>query len=130
MPDAFFSSSKPRKRKRTESSNNAGSAKKIARKGPLTKNLQKGTPANGIVKKKAREDEELSDETDGEGGGIDDLDLRPDADADVEPSGDEDEEETPAEKRLRLAQLYLNNVKESLGMNRSSYTSNSTNPRF
>jgi ribosomal RNA-processing protein 9 len=40
------------------------------------------------------------------------MDLRAD---DEEPSGDEYEDETPAEKRLRLAKLYLESVKGSLG---------------
>lgn len=59
-------------------------------------------------------DEELnSDRTDSEDGGIDDIDLR--ADVQPETSGDEDEDETPAEKRLRLAKLYLESVKDGLG---------------
>jgi len=62
-------------------------------------------------------DEELdSDQTNEEGGGIDDLDLRHESDLGLEGSGDEDEDETPAEKRLRLAQLYLDSVKEGLGI--------------
>ena len=63
----------------------------------------------------ARVDEELSDESDGGGGGVDDLDLRPDDDLDPGASGEEDDDETPAEKRLRLAKLYLEGVKEDLG---------------
>ncbi|TEB26796.1 WD40 repeat-like protein [Coprinellus micaceus] len=45
-------------------------------------------------------------------GDIDDMDLR--ADEEEEQSGDEYENETPAEKRLRLAKLYLESVKGSL----------------
>lgn len=43
-------------------------------------------------------------------------DLRPDA-VDPNESGEdgEDEGETPAEKRLRLARLYLESVKDGLG---------------
>ena len=116
MPDAFFSSNKSRKRKRTEGPKDAGSAKKIARKGSSEKPFNKSDgKVNGVAKKRARADEELSDEEDGETGGIEDLDLRPDEDIDPGASGDEDDEETPAEKRLRLAQLYLDSVKETLG---------------
>ena len=49
------------------------------------------------------------------GGGIGDLDLRHGLDSGLEGSGDEDEGETPAEKRLRLARLYLDSVKQGLG---------------
>jgi ribosomal RNA-processing protein 9 len=77
---------------------------------------------NGIQKKKGKKvDEELdSDQTNEEDGGIDDLDLRHGSDSGPERSGDEDEDETPAEKRLRLAQLYLDSVKEGLGTSRRS----------
>lgn len=94
MPDRFFAS---KKRKRAEPS---------AKKRP-----------NGGTKgrKKPRIDEELSDRSDDGWGGIDDMDLRPE-EPDPGASGDENEDETPAEKRLRLAQMYLDGVKESLGM--------------
>ncbi|KAI0038624.1 WD40 repeat-like protein [Auriscalpium vulgare] len=41
------------------------------------------------------------------------MDLRAE-DVDPNESGEEDEDETPAEKRLRLAKLYLESVKEGL----------------
>jgi ribosomal RNA-processing protein 9 len=118
MPDSFFAVSKPRKRKRTTSghdgnSGGARTSKKFARKD--------GKPGGavsvkGIQKKKGKKDEELdSDQTNEEDGGIDDLDLRHESDSGQGGSGDEDENETPAEKRLRLAQLYLDSVKEGLG---------------
>lgn len=89
MPDAFFAS---KKRKRA------------------TKQPNKSKPKL----KKRREDEELdSDRTDQDDAAIGDLDLR--ADDEPESSGDEDIDETPAEKRLRLAKLYLQNVTEGLG---------------
>lgn len=91
MPDKFFASAKSRKRKRPESRPNA-----------RTK-----------VPKKPRIDEDLSEQSD-EWGGIDEIDLRPE-EPDPGASGDEEEDETPAEKRLRLAQLYLDSVKDSLG---------------
>lgn len=69
--------------------------------------------ANGRSRNKNLEDEELSDKTDDHEGGIDDLDLKPVKDD--EPMSElEDDDETPAEKRLRLAHLYLDSVKESL----------------
>jgi len=43
------------------------------------------------------------------------LDLRaPDVDLDAYESDEEEEDETPAEKRLRLAKLYLESVKQGL----------------
>ncbi|KAF8557490.1 WD40 repeat-like protein [Imleria badia] len=87
MPDAFFASKK--------------------RKRPTSKQSHSLRP---FKLKKRREDEELdSDRTDQD---VDDLDLR--ADDEPESSGDEDIHETPAEKRLRLAKLYLQNVTEGL----------------
>ena len=122
MPDSFFTSSKPRKRKRSESSAHAeapGKSKKFLRKS-TTSQEDKKKKVNGVHHKrqKPRVDEELSDQTDeGDGGsGVDDMDLRVNMD-DEDPgaSGEEDENETPAEKRLRLAQLYLDSVKVDLG---------------
>ncbi|TFK71148.1 Rnu3ip2 protein [Pluteus cervinus] len=115
MPDAFFVSNKSKKRKRpTSSSNNNvtnGASKPRSRGGP-SGSRGPGSKLNGVQKKRnAREDEELdSDKTDGEN--IDDMDLR--ADEGEEGSGEEDENETPAEKRLRLANLYLESVKDDL----------------
>jgi len=86
MPDNFFATSKTRKRKRTQTSRHAT--------------------------KRPKMDEELSDQhSSGEewGGVQEQQNLDPGV------SGDEDEDETPAEKRLRLAQVYLNGIKESLG---------------
>ena len=105
MPDPFFASTKTRKRKRTD-----GSSSRNGRTKPEGPRSIKGKEK---PKKKPRLDEELSDKTDDDEGDIDDMDLR--ADDDEEPSGDEYEDETPAEKRLRLAKLYLESVKGSLG---------------
>ena len=113
MPDSFFASTKTRKRKRSVSTvERGGSAKKISRKGKTSS--QDATHA-GIRRggKRAADEELNSDRTDSEGGDIDDIDLR--ADIEPETSGDEDEQETPAEKRLRLAKLYLETVKGGLG---------------
>lgn len=128
MPDSFFTSSKPRKRKRAESggrnTGSAGPPSKFVRKGPPSRDPKKhgASKANGAPKKRNKAaDEELdSDRTDGEDGGIDDMDLRGDRDEDPGASGEEDEDETPAEKRLRLAKLYLESVKEGLGESPSS----------
>lgn len=108
MPDSFFSAPKQKKRKRSDST--AHGPKKFPRSAK-----QHGKQTTGAVpagKGKRARDEELSDQTDEEGD-VDDMDLR--ADDVVEDSGEEDENETPAEKRLRLAQLYLESVKVGLG---------------
>ncbi|KAF5384358.1 hypothetical protein D9615_003157 [Tricholomella constricta] len=120
MPDAFFTSSKPRKRKRVDSGGkgaSSGSSTTFTRKGPPSQRFTKhgSTKVNGVQKKKGRAaDEELSDQTDEGEGGIDDMDLRGDLGEDLGESGEEDEDETPAQKRLRLAKLYLESVKEGL----------------
>lgn len=120
MPDAFFSSTKPRKRKRTQSVGGADKSSRPAKKQTKPDAPSKGKRVNGPSKvnggkQKKRQDEELhSDQTDeSDGGGIDDMDLR--AASEEAHSGDEYADETPADKRLRLAQLYLESVKEGLG---------------
>jgi len=105
MPDAFFAS---KKRKRSTST----------RKQPHKDKSSRPPKPNGVQPKskpkKRQEDEELdSDRTDQDDAAIGDLDLR--ADDEPESSGDEDIDETPAEKRLRLAKVYLQSVTEGLG---------------
>ncbi|KAI0342215.1 WD40 repeat-like protein [Trametopsis cervina] len=121
MPDSFFTSSKTRKRKRSAPGEGPSSAKKPFRShGKPSASNGKQHLANGARKtKRNKGDEELSDETHDEDGGadIDDMDLRaPDVDPDAYESAEEDENETPAEKRLRLAKLYLEGVKQDLGL--------------
>jgi ribosomal RNA-processing protein 9 len=124
MPDSFFTSSKPRKRKRSDAGPIGPS--KLARKASGKHDFGKGKKStsgsrpNGLTKtttsKKRKADEELeSDQTDEDEGGIDDMDLRAESDEEV-ASGDDDPDETPAEKRLRLAQLYLDSVKQDMGL--------------
>lgn len=105
MPDAFFATSKKRKR----SSSTKTPPNKVP-KSTKTARLRTNGPTKVASKKK---DEELaSGDSDN---AIDDEDLRAD-DIDPAESGDEDLTETAAEKRLRLAQLYLESVKNSFGM--------------
>ncbi|KAF9559769.1 Rnu3ip2 protein [Agrocybe pediades] len=115
MPDSFFSAPK-HKRKRinsTAGSEGRNGAKKFARKGgPRDAKKEQGR-VNVASKKNTRRDEELSEESGEDSGGVDDMDLRAE-DIDMGASGDEDDNETPAEKRLRLAQLYLESVKVGL----------------
>ena len=137
MPDSFFATSKSRKRKRSTTGDDGAAhrnvkSKKFSRGGSSLSNgrtrdsgkRQSGPSSTAKVngsrekKSKGKTDEELdSDQTnDEDGGGIDDLDLRPASDDDVGHDDDgEDKDETPAEKRLRLAKLYLQSVKEDLG---------------
>jgi ribosomal RNA-processing protein 9 len=124
MPDSFFASSKPRKRKRSGTGQDAGpqgSAKRISRNNPppLAKPRLGKTKSkvNGARKRPRNADEEIdSDHTnEGDGGGVEDMELRVSTDDGEEFSGEEDVDETPAEKRLRLAELYLESVKEGLG---------------
>lgn len=123
MPDSFFASNKTKKRKRSVGSADSkpGSAKKFFRASKSSskpssssRGLTGNANTNGTTKRRHADEELDSDRTDDdEAGGIDDLDLR--ADDEPEGSGDEDVVETPAEKRLRLAKMYLESVKEGLG---------------
>ena len=111
MPDAFFVPKKTRKRKRnttTKTSTTTNSKSAINGKG------RPGSTSSGKAKDR---DEELESGGADEDGfeGIDDMELRASSDSDPNASGEEDELETPAEKRLRLAKLYLDSVKEDLG---------------
>ena len=113
MPDPFFATG-PKKRKRPSSSTPAF----VSRKKPATANekLRSRKPSGTQQpKKRIARDEELSDATedDHDPGGVDDMDLRA-SDEDPYQSGSENENETPAEKRLRLAQMYLEGVKTGL----------------
>ena len=113
MPDSFFAT-KSRKRKRVTVKDTGPSSSKKVQK---TSN-GRPAPANAKGKGKARAAAAVPDEdlhSDGsESGALEDMDLRAD-EVDPNESGDEDAGETPAEKRLRLAKLYLQSVREDLG---------------
>ncbi|KAI0672519.1 WD40-repeat-containing domain protein [Trametes maxima] len=116
MPDSFFATSKNRKRKRSTTRDDGPSTSKKAARGVKSKVGRTHKP-EVPTKKRSAGDEELSDEThdNDEREGIDEMDLRaPDVDPNAYESGEEDEDETPAEKRLRLAKLYLKSVKQGL----------------
>ena len=102
MPDPFFATKTP-KRKPTSSS--PSSSKKILK------------TSNGRVSAKGKGRPRTADGELHSGGSgseaLDDMDLRVD-EGDPNESGDEDAGETPAEKRLRLAKLYLESIKEGL----------------
>ncbi len=120
MPDAFFASTKNRKRKRATSRDAGPSTSRGGARGGGKQTGRKQASKPKTAKRTA--DEELSDETpdDNDREGIDDMDLRaPDVDPDAYESAEEDEDETPAQKRLRLAKLYLDNVKEGLSLGAS-----------
>jgi ribosomal RNA-processing protein 9 len=106
MPDSFFSSKNTRKRKRVSSKDSGpSSSKKILR------------TSNGRVSAKGKGKDRTVDEDLHSGGSgseaLDDLDLRAD-EVDPNESGEEDADETPAQKRLRLAKLYLESIKEDI----------------
>jgi len=113
MPDPFFATGS-KKRKRSSSTSASVPRKKAA---TTNGKLRSKKPSSGVQRSKQRvaRDEELSDATEDDRGpeGVDDMDLRA-SDEDPYQSGSENENETPAEKRLRLAQIYLEGVKTSL----------------
>jgi len=130
MPDAFFAGSNSKKRKRTYSNGVSLSSKaakrssgvaasssslprrvKNGQKNELSKISQKGVPK--------KRDEELESDSD-TGNAVDfDEDLRAseidEAELREQAEIEDDEDESPAEKRLRLAKLYLESVKNDLG---------------
>ena len=119
MPDSFFATSKNRKRKRSTSNDAGPSISKKATRGVKGKGRKQDTGKSTTSKKRTAADEELSDEThdDDDREGIDEMDLRaPDVDPNAYESAEEDEDETPAQKRLRLAKLYLDSVKQGLSL--------------
>jgi ribosomal RNA-processing protein 9 len=107
MPDSFFAT-KSRKRKRvTVKDTGPSSSKKVLK----TSNGRR-VSTSGKGKARAADEDLRSDGS--ESVALEDMDLRADA-VDPNESGDEDAGETPAEKRLRLAKLYLQSVREGLG---------------
>jgi len=132
MPDAFFVSNKSRKRKRNDHGEPSSSTKVQRTSKPPSKRGPPGNPSssnqrggkpNGFkskVKGKGKQRDEdggsdVTSEDDELGGDIDDLDLRAsDIDPNASGSDEEDELETAAEKRLRLAKLYLQSVKDGI----------------
>ncbi|KZO89643.1 WD40 repeat-like protein, partial [Calocera viscosa TUFC12733] len=93
------SSSRPLKRKRGPP---AGSKPPKSRAGPSKRRRDNDSD---IASEASREE--------GAGFGLDDIDLRRPDDEDGS-SAEEDENETPAQKRLRLAKLYLESVRTDL----------------
>jgi ribosomal RNA-processing protein 9 len=117
MPDAFFANNKTRKRKRSAAEGPSTSKKHVRIQSKQQPGSAKGKKT--ATKPARSRDEELSDATpdDDGGSGVDDMDLRaPDVDPNAYESAEEDEDETPAEKRLRLAKVYLDSVKQGLGL--------------
>lgn len=131
MPDAFFAGSNSKKRKRTHA-NGASFPKKATKRStgvaassssmPKTvKNGQKNGSAmtlrNSVSKKR---DEDLESDSGAEGAVDFDEDLKASEIDEAEMQElayiEDDEDESPAEKRLRLAKLYLESVKNDLGV--------------
>jgi ribosomal RNA-processing protein 9 len=113
MPDRFFATGSKKRKRPSSSASSSVPRKKLA----AANGKPRSQKPSGVQqpKKRIARDEELSDTTeDGrDTRGVDDMDLRA-SDEDPYQSGSENENETPAEKRLRLAQMYLEGVKTSL----------------
>lgn len=114
MPDRFFATGSKKRKRDSSSASFSAPRKKPASTNEKTRSKKRSSGVQQPKKRVAR-DEELSDATedDRDPGGVDDMDLRA-SDEDPHQSGSENENETPAEKRLRLAQMYLEGVKTSL----------------
>ncbi|KAJ4473770.1 WD40-repeat-containing domain protein [Lentinula aciculospora] len=113
MPDSFFTSGKQRKRKRTESTSVSGPSQ--GKKTRYTPNVA----SRGKKSKGKRLDEDLDSNQTSDAGDADDLRVPSDLEDVLEEENDPDE--TPAEKRLRLAQLYLDGVKEDIAANQGDF---------
>ncbi|KAG9044369.1 pre-rRNA processing protein [Tulasnella sp. UAMH 9824] len=105
MPDPLFKKVSGHKRKRVSQPTVSNpNPRKVSRKNANS------TPLG--ARKRRNSDEDI-DERDEAVGAFDNVDLEGPL-PDVNESGDEYDDETPAQKRLRLAKLYLNNVKKSV----------------
>lgn len=130
MPDAFFAGSNSKKRKRVYT-NSASSSNKAAKRSPggaaassrLPKSVKSGhkNGTRNILRNRVpnKRDEDLGSDSDA-GDALDfDEDLRAsdidEAEMREQAEIEDDEDESPAEKRLRLAKLYLESVKNDLG---------------
>ena len=113
MPDSFFVSNS-NKRKRSSVRSDSRPKKQLNGKGRPTGSKSKAK-TNAKISKNVDEDLDSDETQENEFGGIDDMELRA-SDSDPGASGEEDDMETPAEKRLRLAKLYVESVKEGFGM--------------
>ena len=130
MPDAFFAGSNSKKRKRThtngvQSSNKADRRSSGVAASPSTtsRNGENGQK-NGVARilrnsVSKRRDEELESDSDAGGAITFDEDLQAseidEAEMREQAEMENDEDESPAEKRLRLAKLYLESVENELG---------------
>ncbi|BGP32431.1 pre-rRNA processing protein [Rhodotorula toruloides] len=126
MSDAFFSKPRPfSKRKRDDSATTSRQASRhgtsargaaLSRGGKERTNGRKGTAgagANGARNKGKRRAEEDDEELDADGGDFDSDDVGSDEAEGAEKGTDEEDDlETPAQKRLRLSQMYLKSLEK------------------
>ncbi|KAG8999140.1 pre-rRNA processing protein [Tulasnella sp. JGI-2019a] len=104
MPDPLFASARPSSSKKRKLSQPSASRTKA---GPSAKK-----PRRNIVE----DDDDLQDTPVGV---FDDVDLEPPAGQAGEEEAGSEEDETPAQKRLRLAKLYLDSVKKGVSARRA-----------
>lgn len=115
MPDALFAPVKPsNKRKRSQPSVARPTSGK-----PKSRKAQAAASSSRPRRQSPDADEDVS-EKDEAFGAFDDINL--DAPEAEEGSGDEYDNETPAQKRLRLAKLYLDSIKRGTANRREDET--------
>ncbi|BGO91733.1 hypothetical protein NBRC10512_006215 [Rhodotorula toruloides] len=126
MSDAFFSKPRPfSKRKRDDAANTSRQASRhgtsargaaLSRGGKERTNGRKGVAgagANASRNKGKRRAEEDDEELDADGGDFDSDEVGSDeAEGAEEGTDEEDDLETPAQKRLRLSQMYLKSLEK------------------
>lgn len=126
MSDAFFFKPRPfSKRKRDDAATTSRQASRhgtSARGAALSRGGKErtkgrkgavGAGANGSRNKGKRRAEEDDEELDADGGDFDSNDVGSDeAEGAEEATDEEDDLETPAQKRLRLSQMYLKSLEK------------------
>lgn len=108
MPDPLFATNKPRPLKK----------RKLSQPSVTRPNNSRGTGAGagaGPSKRRKHDSNDDNDIDDAPHDVFDDVDLEPPADDEAVDKDDE----TPAQKRLRLAKLYLENVKKDVAAKRA-----------
>lgn len=108
MPDPLFASARPSSSKKRKLSQPSASRTKAG-------------PSNNAKRprKNAAAGDDDDDLQDAPVGVFDDVDLEPPVTAAGEEDAGSEEDETPAQKRLRLAKMYLDSVKQGVSARRA-----------
>lgn len=119
MPDPLFAKLKNNKRKRPSqpSVTNPHNKNASRRTAPSKRDAPPAKKPRKEAAVEEDDDDEEESEFDGIVGAFDDVDLEEPQPGEMDDaaSGDEYDDETPAQKRLRLAKMYLDSVRKGIG---------------